>query len=193
MTGYCKGNWTTSRAGRRCISATGRMVIALALLLFFGATAGVVETAFAKSDTVTESDKLLQDILRQRTPPKAKTKTVRPHKKRRARKPKRVKARNRFAGRWRMKAKCSTGKYVINLNLTTATASRVAGTTTSTSGFSTRILDGRVSGSSIRFRRRTSNFVVSVTDTVTGRLTGASRMSGTITGGVGDCTFTASR
>lgn len=104
-----------------------------------------------------------------------------------------VKALGKFAGRWRMNAKCSTGKYIITINLTVATASRVAGTTTSTSGFSTRILDGKVSGNTIRFRRRTSNFIFKITDTVTGRLSSASRMTGTIIGGTSNCTFIASR
>ncbi|MHA1522788.1 MAG: hypothetical protein ACTSY1_00120 [Alphaproteobacteria bacterium] len=158
-----------------------------------GATGTGVENLHAQTNTVEESDKLLEDILRQRTPPRIKTKKKKSSKSRRVRKARPARGRNRFAGRWLMNAKCSTGKFVITLNLTTANASTVAGTTSSSSGFSTRILGGKVSGSSIRFRRRTSNFIVKVTDTVNGRLTSGSRMSGTITGGVGRCTFTASR
>lgn len=104
-----------------------------------------------------------------------------------------VKAIRKFTGRWRMNAICSTGNYIITVNITAATGSHVAGTTSSTSGFSTRILDGKVSGNTIRFRRRTSNSPFKVTDQVTGRLSSASRMTGTITGGVSTCTFTASR
>ena len=163
---------------------------ALFLVVFAGTMGAGSNPLYAQSGTQEAADKLIDDILRQRTPPKAKAKTRKSKKSRRARK---AKPRNRFAGRWRMDAKCSTGRYVINVNLTVATASRVAGTTTSSSGFSTIILGGKVSGNTIRFRRRTSKFIVKVTDTVTGRLSGASRMTGTITGGVGRCTFTASR
>jgi len=156
--------------------------------------------AMAQSSTVKESDKLLQDILRKRKPakgePKRKKKAA-PGKKQKARKKRTggtgAPRGGRFAGRWTMKAVCGTGTYTIKVNLTRASGSRVAGTTSSTSGFSTNILGGKVSGNSIRFRRRTAKSIFQVTDTVSGKLTGPGRMAGTITGGITKCKFTARR
>ena len=188
--------------GRRLPIGHSFIPQSLALMFAFTCAGYGFESAHGQSNVVKESDALLDDILRRRGPSKAQPKSQQdaaPRSTKGDRERRGAKAPSRsaggFVGTWRMDAKCPTGNYVITLNITAASKTTVAGTSISTSGFNTIILDGSVSGNNIRFRRQSSNIPVKVTDTVHGRLTGASAMTGTIAGGVqpSSCNFTATR
>lgn len=195
---------STDRRQRVCLrqANTLRRVLSLyAMALVATAAFVVVATGpgYPQSETVRESNELLKDILRKRdlsepdkggrkTTPAAKSPT-----RKRARESRPAQSHGRFVGRWRLDADCTTGHYIITANIKSATATDVSGSTSSTSGFGTTILDGKVTGNTIRFRRRTKNSLIKTTDTVTGHLAGASRMTGDIRGGIGSCRFTATR
>ena len=111
----------------RCWFPLSAMALVASATLVFVAT----EPAHAQSDTVKKSNELLKDILRKRDSSQRRktTPTVRSRKPERARDLRPAQSHGRFVGRWRLDANCTTGHYIITVNITSATAANVSGST----------------------------------------------------------------